>query len=72
MQLPMDEMSVACREMGSKLENWEPDRHRVECIEAVEQFPTERHARSYAGWLMREGAFEGIEHYAMGLDPALA
>ncbi len=68
----MSEMGAACRAVSTEIENWEPGRHRVEYIEAVEQFPTERHARSYAGWLMREGAFEGLEDYAMGLDAALA
>lgn len=72
MRLPMAEMKSACSAVGSEIINWEPGRHRIECIEAVEQFPTERHARSYAGWLTREGAFEGVEHYTMGMDEALA
>jgi hypothetical protein len=72
MCLPMSEMGAACRAVTAEMEAWEPGRHRIEVIEAVEQFPTERHCRSYAGWLMREGAFEGLEDYAMGLDAALA
>jgi hypothetical protein len=68
----MNEMTAACRTIGGEIEDWEPGRHRVECVEAVEQFPSERHARSYAIWLTNEGAFEGLEHYAMGLDAALA
>ncbi len=72
MHLPMNEMADACRTVGGEIEDWEPNRHHLEWIEAVEQFPTERHARSYALWLTREGAFEGLEHYMMALDAALA
>lgn len=72
MSLPMHEMTDACRTVEGEIENWEPSRHRLERIEAVEQFSSERQARSYALWLTREGAFEGLEDYAMGIDAALA
>lgn len=71
MSLPMSQMSRACKAVATEIVDWEPD-HHIECLEVVEQFPTERHAKGYASWLLRDGAFEGLEHYAMGLDSALA
>lgn len=65
-------MPQACQSIASEIVDWEPARHRVEWIEVLEQFPTERHTKAYAKWLLRDGAFEGLEHYAMGLDSALA
>jgi hypothetical protein len=72
MSIPMEQMKGACKAIAGEIVDWEPARHRVECLEVVEQFPTERHAKSYASWLLRDGAFEGLEHYAMGVDAALA
>lgn len=68
LSLPTAQMRRACRDIAAEIENWEPARHEVECLDVVEQFPTERHARAYAAWLIRDGAFEGVEHYTMGLD----
>jgi hypothetical protein len=45
--------------------------HKIDWMEAVEEFPSKRHATAYANWLYREGAFEGTEDYLMGLDAQL-
>jgi hypothetical protein len=71
LSLPMAQMDSACKTIASEIVDWEPNRHKV-LVEVVEQFPTQRHAKAYATWLLRDGAFEGVEHYAMGLDAALA
>ena len=68
---PDENLLFACNEVASDIENWDRNRHNIECIEAVEEFPTLKHARYFAQWLKREGAFEGAENYAMGLDHAL-
>jgi hypothetical protein len=72
LHVPMAQMNAACAAIVTELEDWDTKRHAVECIEALEQFPTERHAKAYALWLSREGAIEGLESYAVGLDAALA
>jgi hypothetical protein len=72
LSLPISQMPNACKTIAGEIEDWEPARHKVEWVEVVEQFPTQRHAKAYATWLLRDGAFEGVEHYAMGLDAALA
>ncbi|MEQ1500942.1 MAG: hypothetical protein ABMB14_01865 [Myxococcota bacterium] len=64
-------MDSACKTIAGEIVDWEPAHHRVS-VEVVEQFPTQRHAKAYANWLLRDGAFEGVENYAMGLDAALA
>jgi hypothetical protein len=69
---PMGEMARECDDVAHTIEDWEATRHRIERIEAVEQFATLQSARMYASWLNREGAFENLEDYAMGFDPALA
>ncbi len=56
-----------CDVLASELVDWEKG-HRIDRIEAVGEFPTLRQAQMYAGWLKREGAFEGAEDYAIGLD----
>ena len=72
LSLPLDQMPTACKTIAGEIVDWEPARHKVEWVEVVEQFPTQRHAKAYATWLLRDGAFEGVENYAMGLDAALA
>jgi hypothetical protein len=69
---PATAMTSTCKTVASEIVDWRRDQHRIEWVEQVEAFPTLRHAKSYAQWLKREGAFEGHEHYAMGLDAALA
>lgn len=71
LSLPMAQMDGACKSIAGEIVDWEPTQHKV-MVEVVEQFPTQRHAKAYATWLLRDGAFEGVEHYAMGLDAALA
>jgi hypothetical protein len=65
-------LRTACGHVAAEIIDWEPARHAVDYVDVVERFPTERHARAYAAWLIRDGAFEGLEHYAMGLDEAQA
>ena len=67
----MRAMPATCNETAGELKAWEKGKHRIERIEAVEEFPSLRHAKGYAQWLKREGAFEGAENYAMGLDANL-
>jgi hypothetical protein len=72
MSVPMSEIDRECKNIAADIVDWEPTRQKVEWVAVVEQFPTQRHAKAYAAWLLRDGAFEGVEHYAMGLDSALA
>lgn len=67
-----DELEAECARTAGEIENWQVARHHIDWVSRVESFPTLRHAQMYAAWLQREGAFEGAEHYVMGLDPALA
>ena len=71
LSVPMSQIDRECKTIAREIEDWQPA-HRVEAVPVVEQFPTVRHAKAYAAWLLRDGAFEGLEHYAMGLDSALA
>jgi hypothetical protein len=71
LSVPMSQIDRACKSIAAEIEDWEPARQNV-AVSVVEQFPTQRHAKAYAAWLLRDGAFEGVEHYAMGLDSALA
>jgi hypothetical protein len=64
----MDALRATCIETAGEIEAWQRGTHRIECVEAVEEFPSLRHAKNYAQWLKREGEFEGAERYAMGLD----
>lgn len=68
---PMHQMGRECDAVARTLANWQCTTHNIEHIEAVESFPTHRHAQMYATWLKREGAFEGTEHYGMGLQASL-
>jgi hypothetical protein len=65
-------MTSTCENVAGEIVDWNSHQHRIECVEQLEEFPTLRHAKSYAQWLKREGAFEGHENYVMGLDHALA
>lgn len=69
---PHHALSAHCRTQASALCGWEPRAHNIDWMEAVEEFKTLRHARAYANWLHREGAFEGTEDFAMGLEPELS
>lgn len=60
-----------CGTIAGELVDWEATRHRIDWIDTVGEFPTLRHAQLYAAWLKREGAFEGAEEYAIGLDAML-
>ena len=71
MNTPMSQVDRECKTIAAEIVDWEPARQKVEWV-PVEQFPTQRHAKVYAAWLLRDGALEGLEHYAMGLDSALA
>lgn len=68
---PKAEITRECSALAADLANWETARHRIDWIETVDEFPTLRHAQLYAAWLEREGAFEGTEDYALGVDPIL-
>ncbi len=69
---PSDRLEEECARVAGQIEDWECARHHIDWVASVERFPSLRHARLYAAWLSREGAFEGAEHYVMGLDEALA
>lgn len=65
-------MDAHCATKADDLVNWDRRNQRIEWVDCVEEFPTLRAARAYAQWLHREGAFEGVEDYTMGLARALA
>jgi hypothetical protein len=67
----MNQIGRECDAVARTLANWQCTTHHIERVEAVESFPTYRHARMYASWLQREGAFEGAEDYGMGLQASL-
>ncbi len=69
---PMSEMRCECDTAAREIPDWLSAQHNIEKLEAVETFPNLRSAKAYAGWLHRDGAFEGAEDYVMGLDAALA
>jgi hypothetical protein len=68
---PLAAIDGVCRRTAADIVDWEMARHRIERVPTVAEFPTLRHARLYAGWLAREGAFEGAESYAIGFDAPL-
>ncbi len=64
-------LTAHCAQQASRMRGWEMNAHSIDWMEAVEEFKTLRHARAYANWLHREGAFEGTEDFSIGLDAAL-
>ena len=64
-------MASECDDTARSIIGWIPTNHRIERHEVVESFPNLEGARRYAAWLHRDGAFEGLENYVMGLDTPL-
>ncbi|MFT7521745.1 MAG: hypothetical protein ACI9MC_003897 [Kiritimatiellia bacterium] len=71
-QAPPEQVTVECSSTADDMVDWKRAHHDIEWIESVEVFPTLKHARMYAAWFRREGAFEGLENYVVGLDIGLA
>ena len=67
---PRSRLSRHCEQEATSLVDWQRSQ-RIEWMEAVEEFPEKDHAVAYANWLYREGAFEGVEDYSIGLDDTL-
>jgi len=66
-----DQLPRECATTARQIMDWEHTHHHIDWMERVEEFPTLKHARLYANWLHRDGAFDGVEHYSIGLDEVL-